>query len=324
MRKFFYIFLILLVSTFAFAETTYFGVTETQLEAVLDLQDMQGAVTDSQLPATVPHTDEENTFTEPQNFDGGALFGDPTQDAFVEYPIANQAIGSDGHVVCTYNVDHTSWVCSVRRNGILIPFQTLHLPDSYAASFSDGVTVSDSFSGMTNTIAEVSFSSTVTASSTFSATNDPAGCSTYSADLCTGGTATAESFVGAGNEASKAFDNNVGVSWISDFNHIPSWVMYDFGSGVAHVIILVRIRPDVSSGNGCVTAKIEGSTDASSSPTNWTTLVNSVAITEAAAYTDVPVDNSTAYRHIRVTVLTSTNSYIVSAIAEIEMKSCAD
>jgi hypothetical protein len=67
------------------------------------------------------------------------------------------------------------------------------------------------------------------------------------ANVCIGGTASANAFQGAGLEADKAFDGNPATLWQADTggNYGNAyWIAYDFGAGVTRDIVEVRIRPN--------------------------------------------------------------------------------
>ena len=70
-------------------------------------------------------------------------------------------------------------------------------------------------------------------------------CSNYSSDRCSGGTASASSIYGAGNEADKAFDNDTEANlWAAnDPPSFPEWIKYDFGSGNSYKITKIRAHP---------------------------------------------------------------------------------
>ncbi len=65
------------------------------------------------------------------------------------------------------------------------------------------------------------------------------------ADQAVGGTASESAFNTAGQEGSKAFDNNANTFWASQGQNISgAWVKYDFGTPVSVAEVAVRPRAD--------------------------------------------------------------------------------
>jgi len=132
----------------------------------------------------------------------------------------------------------------------------------------------------------------------------------YTDDLCVGGTATASS-ENAGREAPLAFDDDTGTSWYTG-DAFPKWLKYDFGAGIAHIIIRVRWKGD---GGGEINAfSIEGSNDDSA----WDTLHSDNASQPDTTWQDFEFTNTTAYRYIRI-YMTSGYDDPHSTIVECEM-----
>jgi len=118
----------------------------------------------------------------------------------------------------------------------------------------------------------------------------------YTIDLCVGGTASADSVQEAGYEADKAFDNNTATSWGSANTAVPHWLKYDFGAGVAHKIVKVRIIPQQA--YGMTNFDIDGSNNDS----DWTPLSEGLASTDDGSKTwdEFIFNNTTAYRYVRI------------------------
>jgi len=138
------------------------------------------------------------------------------------------------------------------------------------------------------------------------------------ADLCTGGTASASNY-DAGTPAN-AFDNATGnssrIGYYGGTTTLPGHVQYDFGSGNAKTITKLRLYAIQSdSGNyGSVNGfTLQGSNDGSA----WTD-VYSGTHGENTGWEDFTFSNATAYRYYRVRVDTSWYSGRWS-IDEIEM-----
>lgn len=69
----------------------------------------------------------------------------------------------------------------------------------------------------------------------------------YSADRCTGGSASADSYYDSRYTPSKAFDNDTGSRWSSNTMNY-GWIQYDFGAGNERCIRRLRIFPKSASG----------------------------------------------------------------------------
>jgi|GEM_PF-1592045 len=64
---------------------------------------------------------------------------------------------------------------------------------------------------------------------------------TYTADQCSGGTASASSYYSGTFSPAKAVDNNNGTAWAAN-SETSGWWMYDFGSGVTKTIRRLTLR----------------------------------------------------------------------------------
>lgn len=135
---------------------------------------------------------------------------------------------------------------------------------------------------------------------------------TYSSDLCTGGTASADTEESP-NAASRAFDNQApaetcdsSMKWQSTNTSMPHWVQYDFGSGVSHAVIKVRLITSDCAGLGLWLKDfiISGSNNGSS----WDQLYSGTHPNDTSWH-DYYFTNTTAYRYIRITV---SNAYSAS------------
>ncbi len=146
----------------------------------------------------------------------------------------------------------------------------------------------------------------------------------YTADLCTGGTASASS-VFMGNIAAHAFDNDFGpgsgagngTQWSSNNGSFPEWIRYDFGSG--KTIKQLRFYTCYDDLYKPFTWQFQGSNNGSA----WTNIhtVSSTVLSLHTWYTYNTSDftNNTAYRYYQILITASHtgNSYV--DVEEIEM-----
>lgn len=118
-------------------------------------------------------------------------------------------------------------------------------------------------------------------------------------NLFTGGTASASS-VWTTNYASNAVDGSTSSGWFSASSN--EWWKYDFGEGNEQSISKLRIYPWNSI--GCKDYEIYGSNN----DTIWD-LLTSGQLPSAAQWNDIEFSNSTSYRYIRVSILTTYSNY---------------
>ena len=116
----------------------------------------------------------------------------------------------------------------------------------------------------------------------------------YQADFLNDGTASADSFYGAGTAPSKAFDNSTSSYWLSDESAFPHWIKYDLGASVVKMARKLRVYPEE---NQAKDFKLEGSQDDSI----WVELLSD-ALTAVAEWNEWTFDNYTAYRYYKITV----------------------
>jgi hypothetical protein len=105
--------------------------------------------------------------------------------------------------------------------------------------------------------------------------------SVYGTDETGAGTPSADSFYGAGYEASKAFDDNDATMWVSSNTQYWHWIKYDFGDGNNKTIVEVswRLRDDGQLTEAPIPMLFQASADDSTWVTvfhelvqpNWTT-----------------------------------------------------
>jgi len=246
---------------------------------------------------------KSNTFTQEPTFSVGIAIGPTNEDGEIELPKANQGTGEAGNFRIAYdgyNLAIQAYVDGAWANVAYdATTKSFKYPFPYPVTITESFTISDETSSVLGGQSyEVATTDSFTvADATVSATE------TWSSDLFTGGTATAESqYLAFGPD--RAFDDNSSTtSWISA-NDVTEWIKYDFGSGVSHVVDRIKVYKDDTTSGSCTTLNIEGSNNDSS----WTQLGDASYSPTEAAWTTIDFTNSTAYRYIRVTVLTNTNS----------------
>ncbi|MFH1853423.1 MAG: discoidin domain-containing protein [Candidatus Neomarinimicrobiota bacterium] len=138
----------------------------------------------------------------------------------------------------------------------------------------------------------------------------------YTADLCTGGTVTAQS-ENDGCEAFKAFDNNTSASSWESWDSAPQWLQYDFGSDNTKTIVRYRIfsSPAEQNDENPKDWDFKGSINGSS----WTTLhsVTGASMAPDTWYT-YDFSNSTAYQFYQINITVGNGADWVT-IPEMEM-----
>jgi len=145
--------------------------------------------------------------------------------------------------------------------------------------------------------------------------------SAYSIDLCTAGTATADSEYGAGFEASEAFDNlMVGNDdyWQTANEAMPDWLKYDFGVGNTETITQYRLfAPDLATD---IYNLKNWTFQGSNNDADWDTLdtqTNVVWVQDTwYAY---PISNSTAYRYYKLVITANFGANNYGLVQEMEM-----
>ncbi|MHC4620559.1 MAG: ubiquitin-activating E1 FCCH domain-containing protein [Planctomycetota bacterium] len=140
---------------------------------------------------------------------------------------------------------------------------------------------------------------------------------TYTSDVCSGGTATADSET-TGGEATKAFDDNTVTFWETT-TAFPHWLQYDFGAGVTKKITkytlqacyaepgrMVKDWTFLASNTGVFGGE-EVTLDTQTNQTGWTA-------SEKRSYTFA---NTTAYRYYRINITAGNHSIL--RLNEMEM-----
>lgn len=139
------------------------------------------------------------------------------------------------------------------------------------------------------------------------------------ADVTGTGTASASSSR-AGEDAAKAFDNNLTTTlWQMDGDGHKSWIKYDFGAGNEKDIVEVLIRPDF--GGGVRTPReidVQFSDDNSAWTTAWMISYKAWSVGTSVVFTAPSVANHRYWR-LRPNVLQSGGQTM--GCAELEMRS---
>lgn len=134
----------------------------------------------------------------------------------------------------------------------------------------------------------------------------------YGFDFLTGGTASASSELGVGNEASKANDDNEGTQWASANTTAVHWWKYDLGAGVTKTARKLRFR--VFAAGQVKNFTLQGSNN----DADWTNLHTDVYPNGTTAFQEYTFANSTAYRYYRLYI---TDNWIggYDSLVEIEL-----
>ena len=138
----------------------------------------------------------------------------------------------------------------------------------------------------------------------------------YGADVCTGGTASADAIFNATYSADKAFDNNTGTSWVTNDTVFPHWLKYDLGAGVTKTVKKLRIMPTSDGGHSTVNAfKLQGSNDNSI----WIDVYSGNCADTPDTWQDFTFINSIAYRYYRIYITSSYVGTNYCRVTEVEM-----
>ena len=132
----------------------------------------------------------------------------------------------------------------------------------------------------------------------------------YGSDILTGGTASADSIYGAGQEADKACDNNEATNWhAATPPSFPNWWKYDLGVAVTKIVTKLRIKPK--------TGRVKDFTlQGSNNDSDWT-VIHTGQHANNATWEDYIFINTTAYRYYKIVI--SNNWTAETSIGEIEM-----
>lgn len=272
--------------------------------------------------------DQQNTFTEPQTFEGGIVTGPTDEDALIGLPRANQTgeeagdyrIAFEGNNLVIQAMVNSSWT-TIAWDATTKSFR---LPQVYSVSGSDSFTLADEGVASIINEYEVAAADNFTMADAGSNTLDPG----YSldTDLTTPSTTVTVTSEATGYyEKAGAIANDTSTSqWWTAFTSISNqWIKIDFGSGTDYPINRVKIYPawvesatSPPNASGCLDVKIEGSNN----DTDWTTLVaDSNNDMSAQQWYTIDYTNSTDYRYIRITVLSGVGTWY-RGIAELELQ----
>lgn len=123
----------------------------------------------------------------------------------------------------------------------------------------------------------------------------------YGSDVLTGGTASVDTIFGAGYEAAKGADDNLGTRWASTDSAFPHWWKYDLGAGVAKVITKLRINKFWNiSGSALKDFTLQGSNNDS----DWDVVYTGQAAEVGAdgVWEEFTFQNSVAFRYYKLNV----------------------
>jgi hypothetical protein len=133
----------------------------------------------------------------------------------------------------------------------------------------------------------------------------------YGVDFLNDGTPTADSELGAGNSASKAFDNSIATYWLSDDSAFPHWVKYDLGFGIIKKARKLRMYPESPQARAFT---LEGSND----DIDWTELLSEEAA-NVSEWQEWEFDNTVPYRYYKITVTSNYSEDTYAGILELEL-----
>jgi len=142
----------------------------------------------------------------------------------------------------------------------------------------------------------------------------------YSADILTGGTASAKDVTGS-NVASRACDDNLSLFWRGSTTS-ESWWKYDLGSGITKTVKRLKIFNTVN-GTQIKNFKLQGSNNDS----DWDDLysdqlpqyLDNLSSTSGFLQKIFDINNSTAYRYYRIYILDMWTTSTFPIIYEISM-----
>lgn len=137
-------------------------------------------------------------------------------------------------------------------------------------------------------------------------------------DVLTGGTASADTDAGAGYEAAKGNDNDLGTRWTSDNSALPHWWKYDLGEAVTKTVRKLRIHKFWNvSGSILKDFTLQGSNNDS----DWDVISTEQAADagEDAIWEEFTFANSTAYRYYLINITTNYREDNYAAFWEVEM-----
>jgi len=141
---------------------------------------------------------------------------------------------------------------------------------------------------------------------------------TYSSDILTGGTPSADSVYSAGYEADKAVNNDLGTLWNSAIGTFPFWWKYDLGEGITKAVEKLRIYSWATALNGYVKDFVlSGSNDDTTYYTVYTGQCADLGVSKA--WQDFTFVNGSLYRYYKITFSNSWQGVAAMSVGELEM-----
>ena len=142
----------------------------------------------------------------------------------------------------------------------------------------------------------------------------------HSADLCTGGAATASSTNGS-NAPSNGFDDSTSTKWQASLTASPQWLKYQLS--VASALSKLRLRPDYSS-IGAVLLIKNFKLYGSNNDTAWDLLLTDATTSNSDQWFEFIFSNTTDYFYYKLEIIdhwyTPFNGYF-TGVKEMEMMS---
>ena len=139
---------------------------------------------------------------------------------------------------------------------------------------------------------------------------------TYGSDVCTGGTASAETS-GGGTPASQAFNDNNSNAWGSAAATTVSWLKYDLGASNEKTVRQYNITAFNIDRD-----PTEWTFEGSNNDSDWDVLdTQSAQVFSSGETKTYQIDNSTAYRYYRLDITGSSGATI--NVAEVDMMEAA-
>jgi len=142
---------------------------------------------------------------------------------------------------------------------------------------------------------------------------------TYCSNFITGGTASADSYVGA-LTPDLAADGNTATRWTSAITTLPHYWIYDLGSGITKIANKLRIYKYVD-GNGAIIKDftLQGSIDGS----NYDVIYAGQCTSSGNEWQDFTFSNPNAYRYYKINVTTNYRADGYVGFYEIQMMQLA-
>jgi hypothetical protein len=140
---------------------------------------------------------------------------------------------------------------------------------------------------------------------------------TYSSDILTGGTPSANSVYGGGYEASKACDDNTGTLWSTAVIGFPMWWKYDLGVEILKAKAVEKLRL-ISGDDGSNFYVKNFVLSGSNNDSAWIDIYSGLA-SNAPGWKDFTFTNAIQYRYYRVTFSDTYSGTSAIAVLEFEM-----